>query len=371
MLQGDVAEEAPFTLARPLAEVIEMEVTHVQPIAGRARRADWLQPLAEGLCRVKLADEATTAKVREVARRLRKTTWQTVSRLEVTPYIEGTPAGEPLMPKVLWSETNLYVADQSTVRLYRELKEELTRPFAEASVMEAVAYCIDRSAESVGEYLAANFELEVQAELLEGGDKPEGKTEPPKPDEGGDKPKATEDDDTLKPETDEDDPDEDDENVDEDVSPDDVEGEVTPPVPPKPEKPPQPKEPTFMDRYAKSRGFRWHDTERCYTHGNGAWIQKGEAPFNWQEHADGTGVTKRLFVVEASLSHGVEIPYELWSLMGINPDTIALVLCGDDGEPNEWSANELKLLHTSGQIHLHQSRFILRETGHAGGGQTE
>ena len=47
--------------------------------------------------------------------------------------------------------------------------------------------------------------------------------------------------------------------------------------------------------------------------------------------------------------------------MEINPDSIALVLCADDGEPNEWSANDLKELHAAGQIRLHQSQFILKE----------
>src|SRR5439155_26047746 len=110
MLHGEVAEESPFTISRPLAEVISMRVTSVQPISGRPRRVEWLHPLAEGLSRVKLADDAVTAKVREIARRLLNTSWQTVSLLEVTPYIDGTPAGEPLMPKVLWSETKLYLA---------------------------------------------------------------------------------------------------------------------------------------------------------------------------------------------------------------------------------------------------------------------
>ena len=151
MLHGEVAEEAPFTLVRPLAEAITMQVTNVLPINGRARHMEWLRPLAEGLCRVKLSDAVATGKVREVARRLLNTTWQTVSRLEVTPYIDGTPAGEPLMPKVLWSGSTLYLADQSTVRLLRELKEELTRPFGESEVMEAVADCIDRDEEFVRE----------------------------------------------------------------------------------------------------------------------------------------------------------------------------------------------------------------------------
>ena len=67
------------------------------------------------------------------------------------------------------------------------------------------------------------------------------------------------------------------------------------------------------------------------------------------------------FVAEESLTRGVEIPYELWRLMEINPDSIALVLSAEDGEPNEWSASELQQLKAAGQVHLHQSRFILKE----------
>jgi hypothetical protein len=355
MLHGEVAEEAPFTVTRPLAEAITMEVTDVHTISGRARRMEWLKPLAEGLCRVKLRDEAITAKVREVAGRLFSTTWETVSRLEVTPYIDGTPAGEPLMPKVLWSGTKLYLVDLATVRLMRELKEELTRPFGEPGVMEAVADCIDRDAEFVREYLAANFELDAQAELPPAGKKDgDGEQEP----EGGEGEPAEGEGET-EPEEDEDDTGEPEEGDEGELPAEEEEGEDKPP---KPDKPPKVREPSFMDRYAKSRGFRWHEDERCYTHASGAWMAKGEPPFDWQEHADGTGVTKRLFVAEESLTRGVEIPYELWRLMEINPDTIALVLCRDSGEPNEWSARELQELKADGQIHVHQSRFILKET---------
>jgi len=67
-------------------------------------------------------------------------------------------------------------------------------------------------------------------------------------------------------------------------------------------------------------------------------------------------------VGEATLAVGIEIPAELWRLMEINPDSIALVVCADDGSPYEWSATDLQQLKAAGQIHLHQSRFILKET---------
>jgi hypothetical protein len=359
MLHGEVAEESPFTMTRPLAEAISMQVTNVQPISGRPRRIEWLQPLAEGLRRVKLSDEAITAKVRDVARRLFNTSWQTVSLLEATPYIDGAPAGEPLMPKVLWSETKLYVADQSTVRLYRELKDELARPFGESSVVEAVAHCLDRDADFVREYLAANFELDAQADL------------PAQPEPVGandeendsaarqDEPDADKNEGEHKPE-DADTAANAGDSASEEAQPGDngATGDSRRPQ----DKPPKPKEPTFMDRYARARGFHWRDDERCYSHANGAWIAKGDSPFSWHEHVNSNEVAKRLFVAEETLTNGVEIPSELWRLMEINPDSIAMVLRADDGEPNEWSASDLKALHAAGQIRLHQSRFILRET---------
>jgi hypothetical protein len=353
MLHGELAEEAPFTVWRILAEAISMRVTNVQTMRGRSRRVDWLPALAEGLSRVKLPDEAAAAKVREAARRLLATKWETVSELEVTPYIEGVPVGEPLRPRVLWSETKLYVADEPTVRVYRELKEELGRPFGESSVVDAVAHCIDREPEFVMEYLAANFELDAQPEL------------PAQPQEEGEKPAAGEgesesegQDGEVKPDEAGAEDDEQEEAGDGELQPEGEEGEE---APPKRDKESRPKEPTFMDRYARGRGFRWHEEERCYTHASGAWIAKGESPFSWYEHVNGGEVSKRLFVEEATLAAGIEIPAELWRLMEINPDSIAFVVCDTDGKPNEWGATELRELHAAGQIHLHQSRFILKE----------
>ena len=222
--------------------------------------------------------------------------------------------------------------------------------------MEAVAHCLDRDADFVREYLAANFELDAQAELpakpepvAADGDSAAGQGETDAAgNEGEQKP---EDADTATGATD---------SASEEAQPGD--DDVTEALRPQPEKSTKPKEPTFMDRYARARGFRWREDERCYSHESGAWIAKGDSPFSWHQHNNGTEVTKRLFVTEQSLAHGVEVPSELWRLMEINPDSISLVLCADDGEPNEWSANDLKELHAAGQIRLHQSYFILKET---------
>ncbi len=350
MLHGEVAEESPFTLIVPLADVISLQVTNVKPIFGRIRRIDWVHPLADGLSRVKLRDAVAMAKVREVARRLLTTTWQTVSQLEVSPYIDGAPVGEPLMPKVLWSESVFYVADLPTVRLMRDLKEELARPFGEAQVMEAVADCIDRDVNFVREYLAANFELDLQCDLIH-------RPETPHNDEVGTKVPTF--DDPCGTGGVEQGTDAGEAFAGSEVPPKEKETEKPAPMA---EKCPKQKQPSFMDRFARSRGFHWREDQKCYSHPSGAWIAKGEAPFSWHWHNDGTELSKRLFVAEQSLADGVEVPSELWRLMEINPGSISLVLCSDDGKPHEWSANALKELHAAGRIRLHQSQFILKET---------
>jgi len=155
------------------------------------------------------------------------------------------------------------------VRLYRELKEELARPFGESSVIEAVAHCIDRDAEFVREYLDANFELDAQAELPPAKDEPKPPDRKPETGEGHVEPEAGSENGELTP----DDAGETGEEAEDELSPDGDEGEE---ALPKQERPAKPKAPTFMDRYAKSRSFRWHEEERCYTHANGAWIERGE-----------------------------------------------------------------------------------------------
>ena len=253
------------------------------------------------------------------------------------------------MPKVLWSETKLYVVDQPTVRLYRELKEELGRPFGDSSVMEAVAHCIDRDPDFVREYLEANFELDAQSELPPQPKKVAGEGVGEEGAAGEAESEGADQDGEVKADEATAEGGEQGEGAEEEVEPDADEEEDD--TPPKPEKPLKPKEPTFMDRYARGRGFRWHEGERCYTHASGAWIEKGESPFSWYEHVNGGEVTKRLFVEEATLVEGIEIPAELWRLMEINPDSIARVVCGEDGKPNEWSAGELQGLKAARQIH--------------------
>lgn len=357
MLSADIAEAAPFTVARHLAEVITVKVTDVQRVAGRPRRMEWCQSLATGLCRVILQDEVATARVRDVAQRLLNTTWQAVNHLEVTPYIEGTPAGEPVTPRVLWSDLTLYVVDVPTVRLMRDLKDELTRPFAVAEVMAAVADCIDREPEFVREYLEGNLRLAERADLPLSRESPVGAEEGPNCVEGdlgedlqdghggAESQRDIEHAGAVSKDPDIDLP---------------TEFQQCPGIEHNPRKFKKAREVTFMDRYAGSRGFRWHEAERCYRHPSGESICRGETPFNWVEHVNSANLGRRLFVTEQSLEEGVEILSELWRIMEVEPDSILFVVRGSAGQPEEMPGRKLQVLKDAGRLQLHQSRFTLR-----------
>ena len=108
-------------------------------------------------------------------------------------------------------------------------------------------------------------------------------------------------------------------------------------------------------------GFRWHPTEKCFTHANGRWIEKSDSPFNWEEHdAEGELVT-RLWVTEQKLANGVELAAELWSLFGQQPTATTLVVAGDNHSPCALTGQELLQLKDSRQITLHPARYRIVE----------
>ena len=273
------------------------------------------------------------AAIRTVAQRLHQTAWSTFAHLDVTPYVEGAPAGEPFTPKVFWQDAILYVAAQSTVRLYKDLADEMARPFDHKQVADAIAACIDRTPEFVAEYLEAHFELDAQPEL------PAETTAEMK--SGVDESTENNQADQEVPEAAQSDaPGEDQENVppaDNEAEPcseaDETEKE-------EPKTPPPPK-PSLIEIYAKQCGFHFHAAEKCFTHPDGRWIEKSESPFNWEERAAGGELVSRMWVTDQKLANGVELAAELWTLLCQQPNSTTMVVVGEDHAPCALTGQEL------------------------------
>ncbi|MBU6410220.1 MAG: hypothetical protein KGR98_07520, partial [Verrucomicrobia bacterium] len=361
MLSVDVTQLHPFTGIRNLGDAIEFRVTRIVEPPDKGGQRTWLTKLAEGLCRVKLPNDEDTKRVKTAAQRLRQTAWRAFVHLDVTPYVEGAPAGESFTPKALWQDTNLYVASQSTARLHKELADELARPFSHPQISDAIAACIDRTIEFISDYLEAHFDLDAQPELpalateaAKGVESvpPESaitSTKDSKPEDGApvaDAVAAGDRETAAGGVGDGDDVDHDDEEEDEVA---DKRGESKPP------------KPTLIELYAKQRGFHKHPTEKRFTHQSGHWIRKSESPFNWEEHnADGSLVS-RFWVTEQKLANGVEIGADLWALFGQQPAATTLVVTGEDHSPCALTGEELLELKDSRQILLHPARYRIVE----------
>jgi hypothetical protein len=365
MLSVEVAQLPPFVAICNLGDAVEFRVTRFVEAPRMGGSTEWLTTLAEGLCRVKCSNDEETRRVRTVAQRLHQTEWSTFAHLDVTPYVEGAPAGEPFTPKVLWQDAKLHVACQSTVRIYKDLADELARPFDHKQVADAISACIDRTTEFVAEYFKAHFELDAQAEL------------PAQPEEATAETRSADDESNQATEAGQ-------ETTE--TLPSDAPAEAAEHVPPaedggdagtdadaepnsEPEeteeeeaKPPTPTKPTLIEIYTRQRGFRFHVAEKCFTHPDGRWIEKSESPFNWEERAAGGELISRIWVTEQKLANGVEIAAELWTLMGQQPNSTTMIVVGDDHAPCALTGQELLELKDSRQITLHPARYRIVET---------
>src|SRR5205823_5970733 len=166
MVPADVTLLPGFSEMRDLTEVVELRIT--KRIDDHSRAAvvpDWLKEFAVNLCRIELPDESDTIRVRSVAERLYFTDWQPVSKIEVTPYVDGAPAGEPSRPKVFWGQNDFFVGAFSPARLHKDLVEELGRPFAQPAISAAIAACADRFPAFVREYMIAEFKINSELPL--------------------------------------------------------------------------------------------------------------------------------------------------------------------------------------------------------------
>ncbi len=239
----------PFAALRNLAESVKFQVTRCED-NDPAPTPEWLEELASGLCRVRVGSEEETQRIRIVAQRLRGSEWQRFTRIEVTPYVDGDPAGEPNAPSSFWSGNQLYVANLPIARLHKDLADELSRPFAHSAIATAIGACIDRDLDFVREYLAAGFTLDL---IDLDAPRPTATRDPGVTASGNGS--APSEESTFEAADSEVTPDEDD--VDSDEVPEDNEDEETQPSAgvSRPRRRSSGSAPSLIERYARNRGF--------------------------------------------------------------------------------------------------------------------
>ena len=158
-LPAEITNNPPFSQLPTLAAHVEERFHQNPQLAGGAFTKEWLTVLGQELRRVELDTEDNTQRIRGLAERLTRTKWCETPDLEITPYIDGTPAGTPRRPDVLWLDDALYVDHLPKAKLARRVPEEVAKAFGRVDIRAALDYSFERSAQDVRDYLEENFNL--------------------------------------------------------------------------------------------------------------------------------------------------------------------------------------------------------------------
>ncbi len=354
----DLGQSLDFRLSRKQADL--------PPVVPKA----WMRVLGSAFARIELPDGPQQAAIRESGRRLATTQWQPFRVLGVTPYLDGTPAGQDHEPEVLWDDHTLFVRQATVAKILDPVVAEVGRYFPGEAFQKAIRSCVERDEAFVAEYLAGQFALadkviepppDAHEPVDEDGtdapadDAPSGDGEQPTADAPPEKappdaPAPTAEEPTADP--------------------------TEPEPPPEPEGAPEPsrqqrdrkprdvdENPPLIAKFAVSRGFRWDGARDAYVHADGTQMVKAEGLFPW-EHRHGERMLCRYWPSEQCLTKGgIELGADLWELIRKSPDTTALVLLGEDSRPLSLRGSEIVKMIQGGAVTLFPAKYRIRKEG--------
>jgi hypothetical protein len=364
MLPVNVAENSPFSILSPLGTAIENRPQSEPASLGSAVHQPWLQRLGEELQRVAVDDEDDRRAFQALGGELSQTSWHSAARLEIVPYIDGTPVGTARSAQAVLDRQHLYVKQGSLASVARAVAQELGRFFANADVVDAIKLCFARDPEYVTEYMKAHFTL-APHDRVPVDPVPAAPTDSLLP---WDQPEDTQDDggyeDLMIPHSETTDgvpvqrdnegnwaDDEGTTATEDSESPHNV----------RPRRRRSHVAAGIMDRFALQQGFSKQSSD-CFGHADGSAIKKNsESTFPW-ERLGPAGDSERYYY---ALDHCLELDplqlrAELWGLLQRFPDRYALVLADPAGKPIELDGGRLKSLVKSGKLTLHPAtlRFV-------------
>lgn len=358
-LPYELVNQPPFCHLLSLACAIVEQVEVNLITASDPQHVPWLTALGKGLARITYDDANKTARIQELGRRLAKTHRVTVSPLETTPYINGTPAGTGRPTEAVWDRELLYVADQPIVKLFRPIAQELARPFEDGELGDAIKTCAERPVEFINDYLEQNFTLQPVAEV----------DWTPTPNAVANHPveiAASAELGVADAVSEEEDADEaveattEDDDYADGPAIDDVPG-VDAADDHKPVRSPaaRPAQPPLIERYARSVGFQKDGSQGRYYHADGRWIQRANGlAFPWELYSSNGELLRCYWTREHCLElEALQLPAEIWELCQNNPDEYSLLTTMPEGKPLELSGRNLQEMKDQGQIKLFPATY--------------
>lgn len=364
----------------------------------------WLNELGKTLERILFDDKEAQAHIRQHAARFTACLWQPISSLQVTPYLENAPVGQPQRPSVLWSSSTLFVHDVNIVEIVDDLANELQRPFESTAIAEAIRVCIDRSRDFVARYLSGKFSLETLQQEPSTSDA-EVDAAPVEKEQGilrGDEDSVPietrhviENDQTvvdligdgnrnpLLSESEESDP-----NVANELEPSSGDDEVHASSVTSPQsadtssngkqgtiesggsgdrqthtnndrKSPELPKPSLLERYITASGFRSVDDH--YISPDGRRMNRTQGMFTLEVIDPAGQVTNRIWMQSQSLVSGLDLPAEVWEMIRNAPDLTSVVFESPQGEPIELAGAALQDMLDRDIVRLFPAKYRLRQ----------
>lgn len=360
MLSADICDQPPFSEIPDLRTAMELRPTEIDADGLAVVPKPWLSAFADGLARVVLDDRDSTTQIRAAAARLARTQWQPCRAIHVSPFLNGVPAGTSRAADALWREQTLFVRQGKLAAIFNPVVDELARSFANDRITEAIAACIERDAEFVQDYFEEHFELDsaspVSAEVQLGtlavnndranSAEPVRGAEPSSPDaevdvtHQDDEPRTTDATEVKGLDVERDDP----------------------PGNGQPHKPRAARqEPALIERFASENGYRWSHEKNDYRHANGSVLMRCSGTFHWEAYGPDGSLLQRYWLAEKRFDcRGVEIPSELWELVGKFPELSSLVLLGEADGPLLLRGQQLCEMRQLGQVILFPATYRIR-----------
>lgn len=361
-LSAETSEALPFSALLSLGSQIEERFQQSPLLSDSPKRCFWLSQLGEDLKRILPKEgETDTEFIRMQASALAETVWQNAPRLELTPYLDGVPAGTPRRAEACWSNGVLYVEDRPMAKLAKVVSRELGRTFGRSEIEDAIKFCFDRPPEFVTEYMEENFRLrpneiaEVPSYQTSEPSEPEAESPEltPPVSEVNDAQKARgeagttalrEENGDVKGEV---------EAADQEWL---VEGYAAPQRGTHGQRPPKP---GIMERFALGQGFEKDGSDRFYRT-DGSWIAKPTGDRYWEWRSVRGEVLRYLYARDHCLEREpLEIDAEVWRMIETHPETHSMILVDREDEPIEITGATICALKDDGVLKLYQTQFRL------------
>ncbi|MFZ5984484.1 MAG: sacsin N-terminal ATP-binding-like domain-containing protein [Acidobacteriota bacterium] len=374
MLDGAASCSPPFSELAGLAEAIEWRTHGIMGSSGPVSPPSWVHALAHALLRIQGLDsdqESELQDARAIALDLLHSAWHPVRGIQVTPYLQGQPAGDSQRPAAHWYERQFYVAGTEP-QYHRELVQEVAGRVSNADVRKAVADCIGRDTGWIGQYMNAHFSLlplnsveylqnlsgvlpsQLSPEKLANSVDQIGEDTPTseEPDSDGDVPELT----AERPSNNDfelgDDSPEDLDNGPESLQPEVQEESLRKTNRANGDGP-------FYE-WAMARGYLFRLDREEFSAPDGRTIRKDEGSFHWVESKHSGDVIAFYWVGTKPLSHGVDLPAEVWESLKFEPALSSLLLPGEHGKLERLLAIDLQEQVDLGKLRLYPARYILK-----------